>query len=139
MTRKPLTWLPLVFGAVLVFGAIASTSAHAASPAQLREAIIKLLGGVKKSAPNQADELSPLGGRLKSTDQDLGLSGSLITRSLARAIHNNTCPSMRLRVSLPQLNVRITVPKNLNVRSGPGTNCQRQARFKTQILIPWIC
>ena len=129
MIRKPLSRPLLMFVAILVLSVIAPVSAYAVNPATLREALIKLLGGAKKSAPKQADELPHSGGRPKSTDQDLGLNRPLITRSLARAFHNNTCPSMRLRVSLPQLNARITVPKNLNVRSGPGTNFQSQTRF----------
>ena len=34
---------------------------------------------------------------------------------------------MSLRVSLPQLNVHITVPAALTIREGPGSNYQRQA------------
>jgi len=101
MTRKPLTWLLLMFGAIFVLVVIVSTSTHAASPAQIREAITKLLGGAKKSVPKQ----------------------------LARASHYNICPSRQLLETLPQFNIIITVPKNLNVRSGPGTNFHSQARF----------
>jgi len=90
-----------MFWTIFVLGAIASASAHAASPAQVREAIIKLLGGAKKPVPKQ----------------------------LARASHYNICPLRQLRETLPQLNIHITVPKNLNIRSGPGTNFQSQARF----------
>ena len=94
--------------------------------------VLKALPGkAGKSAPKQADELPSLGVRPKSTDQDLGLNGPLITRSLARASHRRTCPAMRLRVSLPQLNVRIDVPSKLNIRVGPGTNYQRQAAFNS--------
>jgi uncharacterized protein YgiM (DUF1202 family) len=101
MYKKNLTYFLLIFGAILVSGGIVSTSVHAASGSQIREAIINLLGGTKKTAPKQ----------------------------LARISHYNICPSRHLRDSLPQLNIHITVPKNLNVRSGPGTNFKSQARF----------
>ena len=104
-------------------------SAYAVS-GKLIEALVKALTkGAGKSAPKQADELLSLGKIPKSTDEGLGLNGPLISKSLARALHNKSCPSMKLRVSLPQLNVRIAVPKNLNIRSGPGTNHQSQERF----------
>ena len=63
-----------MFVAILVLSVIAPVSAYAVNPATLREALIKLLGGAKKSAPKQADELPHSGGRPKSTDQDLGLN-----------------------------------------------------------------
>jgi len=90
--------------------------------AGLAQYIPLIIKKFSKSAPKQADELPLLKGTPKSTDDGFGLSGPLVTRSLARAYHNKTCPSMSLRVSLPQLNARISVPNNLNVRSGPGTN-----------------
>ena len=108
---------------MVVFGlGLMSSSAEAVNPALLKDAIIKLLGGGAKSAPKSADDLPSTTVRPKSSDQEFGLSGPLITRSLARASHNKTCPSMSLRVSLPQLNARINVPSNLNIRSGPGIN-----------------
>lgn len=113
---------------ILVGFALISPSAHALNPKLLKALVDKLVKGGEKSAPKQADELPSLGKIPKSTDEGLGLNGPLISKSLARALHNKSCPSMKLRVSLPQLNVRIAVPKNLNVRSGPGTNHQNEAR-----------
>ncbi len=38
---------------------------------------------------------------------------------------------MRLRVSLPQLNVRVTFPDRLNIRGGPGTSYRTHNRVNT--------
>jgi S1-C subfamily serine protease len=110
---------------VMVFSAPVDVLAFAGLTKYLPEIIKKF----SKSAPKQADELPSFKSSPKSVDEGLGLNGPLISKSLARASHNKTCPAMKLRVSLPQLNVQITVPNNLNIRSGPGTNYQRQARF----------
>ena len=123
MIRKPSSWLPLTLGAILVLGVIAPASA--VSLARYADEFLKAL----QKAPKHADELPSLKSSPKSMDEGLGLNGPLISKALARATHSRTCPSMRLRVSLPQLNVRVTVPENLNIRSGPGTNYQRQTRF----------
>ena len=114
----------ILLSALVVFG-LMSSSANALNPHILLEAIKKLLQKVDdgaKSAPKHADDLPSSAVLSKTPNNDLGLNGPLLVRSLARASHNLTCPSMSLRVSLPQLNVRIAVPSNLNVRSGPGTN-----------------
>jgi len=130
MIRKPSTWLPLIFGVILILGISYPTDAYALSPRQIKEALMKLLEGTNKSAPKHADELPPLRVKPKSVEEGLGLNGPLITKSLARATHHKTCPSMKLRVSLPQLNVSIgTVSKNINIRSGPDIYSQVQAQY----------
>jgi S1-C subfamily serine protease len=114
---------------VIVGLGVLSTNANAANPALIKEAIIKLLGGGAKSAPKYADDIPSLKSPLKSVHEDKILDGPLIIRSIAKARHRRECPTSKLRVSLPQLNVRITVPKNLNIRTGPGTNNKIQARI----------
>ncbi|MBL7007130.1 MAG: trypsin-like peptidase domain-containing protein [Spirochaetia bacterium] len=104
-------------------------NADAANPELIRKALIKLLGTGSKSAPKQVDEFPSLKSPLKSIDEDRILDGPLITRSIAKARHKRECPTSHLRVSLPLLNVGITVPKNLNIRTGPGTGNQIQARI----------
>jgi hypothetical protein len=106
-----------------------SSSADAANLNLVKEALIELLGRGSKSTAKQADQLPSLKTPLKSVDEDLILNGPLIIRSGARVRHKRECPTSQLRVSLPQLNVSITVPKNLNVRSDPGTGNQIQATF----------
>jgi S1-C subfamily serine protease len=112
--------------------------------AGLAKYIPEIIKKFSKSAPKQADELPPTGNKgltnpdelpttssksLNKADEWLALDKPLITRTLARALHNKKCPTIRLRVSLPQLNVIITVPSALNVRSGPGTNHRKKGQF----------
>jgi uncharacterized protein YgiM (DUF1202 family) len=114
---------------VIVGLGLLSSSAEAVSGKQwvdLIEALSKRFG---KSAPKQADDLPSIKRPLKSVDEDKILDGPLITRSIAKARHKRECPTSKLRVSLPLLNVLITVPKNLNIRTGPGTDNQIQARI----------
>ena len=99
-------------------------SADAASGETYKKAIMGILKWLDGPSSKQADELPSTAVRPKSSNQDLGLNSPLVTKSLAKASHHLVCPSMKLRVSLPQLNVRISVPNNLNVRNGPGTNYQ---------------
>jgi uncharacterized protein YraI len=83
-------------------------------------AIIKVLTqGVRKSAPKHADEL-PGSKNLKPAphDEGSGLIAPLI-KPLPRSTHQKTCPAMSLRVSLPQLNVSVVFPTNVNIRHGP--------------------
>lgn len=123
--------LRLLVMVVIGLGSI-SSSADAASGKQWEGAIkgiLKYFDDGTKSAPKHADDLPSLKSPLKSVDEDKILNGQLITRSIAKARHKRECPSSQLRVSLPQLNIRITVPKNLNIRSGPGTNSQVQANI----------
>ena len=90
MIRKPLTWLPLMFGAILVLSVIASTNAYAASPDSIKRALIKLLekfDGAKNSAPKQADELPSLKSPLKSVDEDKVLDSPLIISSIVVGPH----------------------------------------------------
>lgn len=123
MTRKSLTWLHLLFGAMFVLGAIAPQNAYAVSPALLKK-FLESLANSGKTIPKQADKLPPSSGLPKL--KDLGLNLPLITRTLARASQKYICPSMSFRVSLPQLNVSLTASRDFDLRSGPGTNHQSQ-------------
>ena len=115
---------------VLIFCVFISNEAAAIPWHLLSQWLTGSAKKLPKNAPRQADELPPLKGSPESTDGGLGLSGPLVTRSLAKAYHNKICPTMSLRVSLPQLNARISVPSNLNFRNGPGTNYPTKAQFK---------
>jgi S1-C subfamily serine protease len=117
----------VLLSAIVVFG-VMSSSVKAASPNQIVKAIQKLLDG-GKAAPKHADELPSIKSPLKSVDEDRILNGPLITRSIAKARHRRECPTSQLRVSLPLLNVSIAMPKNLNIRSGPGSNNQIRAKI----------
>ena len=129
---------------IVVALGLVSPSSNAASPKQWESAIKAFLKWLDGPAIKQADELPTTSGQrlnkpdelpstgnksLNKADEWLALDKSLVTRTLARASHNRTCPAMRLRVSLPQLNVLITVPSALNVRSGPGTNHEKKGKF----------
>ena len=129
---------------IVVALGLVSPSSNAASPKQWESAIKAFLKWLDGPATKQADELPTTSGQrlnkpdelpstgnksLNKADEWLALDKSLVTRTLARASHNRTCPAMRLRVSLPQLNVLITVPSALNVRSGPGTNHEKKGKF----------
>jgi len=127
---------------VIVGLGLLSSSAEAVSGKALVDLIEALGKRFGKSAPKHADDLpsskSPLKSvdedkilesPLKSVDEDKILDGPLIVRSIAKARQKRECPTSKLRVSLPLLNVHITVPKNLNIRTGPGTDNQIQARF----------
>ena len=112
---------------IVVMIATAPVDAWAINWGKFIEAITKKAG---KTTSKQADELPTTGGNKSgSIDDELETNGPLITRSLAKALHNKSCPAMRLRVSLPQLNVSLTVPDSLNVRSGPGTNYLVKNKF----------
>ena len=78
----------------------------------------------KKAAPH-ADQTPAPKASTDSIEEVFGLSKTLITKSLGKGYHNKTCPTMGLRISLPQLNTQINVPSNLNIRRGPGTNFQK--------------
>jgi S1-C subfamily serine protease len=90
-----------------------------ATAGALSKAVKAILESTIKKIPKSGRRQSPLGGH----------APTLLKHPLKKAIQHYSCPSMNLRVSLPQLNIHVTVPNNLNIRSGPGTNYQRQARF----------
>jgi S1-C subfamily serine protease len=121
--------LRLIIFSVVAFGFF-SPIAHAGLFTTLARELSKLADDGAKSAPKQADELAvPKGGsntNNSSAVEDL----LLVTRTLSKGSHNRSCPSMSLRVSLPQLNAQLTIPKDLNIRSGPSTNYERQAKFR---------
>jgi hypothetical protein len=121
----------LILCVFVVFGlGFASPSANAASAKQWEGAIKAILKWFDGPAAKQADELPTTSGKgLNKSGDGLGLDRQLITRTIARAAHDRSCPATRLRVSLPQLNVLITVPSALNVRSGPGTNHEKKGQF----------
>ena len=110
---------------LMLFCVISAGPAEAASPNQIRkafEALLEKFGGGSKKIPEQAPAPKQLDHLGKSAEPH----GALFWRSGLRVHHYQTCPSMRLRVSLPQLNVLVQVPPGSYIRRGPGKqfNCQ---------------
>ena len=126
MIRYSLIWLKVLLVLAFVFGEFSSANAFL-GPAL--NSLSRYLSKPLKQAPKQGDELPSLKSSPKSLGDETVLNGPLVTRSLSRSSHYLACPSMNLRVSVPQLNVGISVPDKLNVRSGPGINYSRQGQF----------
>ena len=92
---------------------------QAASPKQIKgaiEALIKKFGGGSKKVPDQ----SVVPKHFDAPAAKVEPNGALFWRSGVRAQHYKSCPSMRLRVSLPQLNVLVKIPSGAYIRRGPG-------------------
>ena len=120
MPKKPSRWLHLVFGIVLVMGVVYPDVTYSGAISTLTKYLLKLSNDAAKTAPKRLDEILPpkklpetnSGSGLTirklpeadveprvtfqqapEADSKLGLSLPLVTRSLARASHNFTCPS----------------------------------------------
>lgn len=119
---------------ILIVGlGLISPNANAATVNTLRQAIMNMLKKTEdgaKTAPKHADELPSTSGRSKLAEEDKILDDLVVARSLLRESQNFLCPSMKFRVSVPQLNTKITVPAKLNIRTGPGSNYSKKTQFK---------
>ena len=124
---------------IAAFFLLDSRISLAANPEVIRKAIMKLLGvsdDAGKTVPKHADELAPKPKAhelhvkpLKFTDLDIISDGKIVTRGLGKSTHAFSCPGIKLRVSLPQLNARISSRSKMSIRAGPGTQYEELGHF----------
>jgi hypothetical protein len=110
---------------LMVFCIFSPSAVEAASAKQWRgaiEALLEKFGGGSKKVPDPTPTPKHLDGPMKYSEQ----GGALFWRSGVRINHYRSCPSMQLRVSLPQLNVLVKIPKGSYIRRGPGKSFERQ-------------